>query len=101
MLPLRRIPFGIARHGLPLKEVGLKRKYNPGIVIYTDIEGMVPDYEVREAAVYCNYTPQQFYDDLDYIERAKVVAQYREHHRIEANMSDAAEAASNARNNNK
>lgn len=64
-------------------------------MIFSDTDGMVPEYEAREATIYCNYNWLQFIE-LHPWERAKSIAQYREHHRIEANMSDAAESASNA-----
>lgn len=66
--------------------------YGDGISIIP----VVPEYEAREAAVYCHYNYTEFLE-LDPFERAKCVAQYREHFRIEANMSDAAESSSRSK----
>lgn len=92
MLPQRKIPFGITRNGTPLKEYPLKKKYESGIIILSDDPSLVAEYEAREAAIYCHYNYTEFLE-LHPWERAKCVAQYREHYRIEANMNDAAETA--------
>jgi hypothetical protein len=62
---------------------------------------MVPDFEAREAAVYCNYNPSEF-ELLPVEERATCVAQYRlhqltEHHAQDAVMAAAERAARRAR----
>lgn len=50
--------------------------------------GLVPEYEAREAAVYCNYKPKEFYE-LDWWEKASCVAQYRLHRIVEMHAQDA------------
>ncbi len=52
----------------------------------------MPDFEVREAAVYCNYKPKEFWK-LGWWERACCVAQYRLHQMVELHSSDAVNAA--------
>lgn len=94
-LPKQKIPFGILRHGQPIRESIIQRKYDPHITIENALPGMVAEYEAREAAIYCNYNWTEF-TDISSQERAKSIAQYREHHRIEANMNDAAEKSSKA-----
>lgn len=64
-----------------------------GIDIEPLAEGMAPEFECREAAVYCRYTPREFWSDLDRRERAMCVAQYRLHRLIEAHGEDAVSAA--------
>ena len=56
------------------------------------MEGWAPEFEIREAAVYCNYTPDGF-RRLDWWERACCVAQYRLHQMVELHSSDAVNAA--------
>lgn len=83
---------------MQLRDYQIPRKYDSGIVIHGD-PGMVPEYECREAAIYCNYNYSVFLE-LESVERAKSVALYREHHRVEANMNHAAEVSSKNRSNN-
>jgi hypothetical protein len=49
---------------------------------------VVPEYEIREAALYCGYTLVEF-EDIDYEEKCLAVAQYRMHALIESHVSDA------------
>ncbi len=48
----------------------------------------MPEFEEREAAVYCRYSPREFYD-LPIEERARCVAQYRMHRLVETHAEDA------------
>lgn len=66
----------------------LGRHINVGIEVHNEISGVVPEYETLEAAVYCGYTLLDWYE-LDYFERASLVAQYRLHLSIEAHVNDA------------
>jgi hypothetical protein len=58
----------------------------------------VPEYEAREAMIYCNYNMLEWMQ-LDWTERARSVAQYRSHNLIEANVSDAVDTAPKQRGN--
>lgn len=78
---------------MPIRDYPIPKKYDAGILIYGE-NNMVPEYEAREAAVYCNYNWVEF-QAVDPVERAKSVAQYRCHYLIESNMNNAAETASN------
>lgn len=53
-----------------------------------------------EAATYCNYNTIEF-DNLDFLERARVVAQYRMHNRIESHVQDAVNKAVKRGNNSR
>lgn len=79
------------RQGIPLHEFRLPQKVNAGIVIAAD-SGEVPEYEAREAMVYCNYNMIEWMQVAP-AERAKAVAQYRAHSLIEANVSHAIDTA--------
>lgn len=54
----------------------------------------VPEYEVREAALYNRYTWLQWLEELDYGDRIFSVALYRMHILLEAHISDASTKAS-------
>ena len=58
--------------------------------------GLVPDYEMREAAVYCNYNLTEW-DSLTGDEKAFCVAQYRIHNLIDAHVNEAVRAHSETR----
>lgn len=90
----RRNLFGITRHGIPLNEYMLSQKVRVGIEIHNELYGTVPEYEALEAATYCGYTLVQWLE-LDYTERASLVAQYRIHLSIEAHVQDAVTRAAN------
>ena len=81
------MPFAVTRKGIPLREYTLRRKIDVGLA-YPGENGMVPEYELREACVYCNYTWTDWLT-LTTDERAMCVAQYRTHLLIEAHVNDA------------
>ena len=58
------------------------------IEIVPEIDGWVSELELREAAVYCHYSPKELFE-LDWRERAACVAQYRLHRLIELHSEDA------------
>lgn len=53
-------------------------------------DGLVPEYECREAAVFAGYTRLQW-EEIDWQERAAVIAHYRVHNLVEAHIQDAAD----------
>lgn len=83
-----RIPFRVIRHGSPIRKVHIRREVNSGIAVASPMRGVVPEFETREAAIYCGHKLNEW-DDLDYWERCLAVAQYRMHNLIEAHVSDA------------
>jgi len=83
------------RNGVPIREHFLKQKVNSGITV-DSLPGIVSEYESREACTFCNYNYMQWLE-LDSIERAFCVAQYRIHNLIEAHVSDAADKESERR----
>lgn len=76
------------RNGAPIWLHDVKRPVSTGIEFYSDIDGLVSDYEANEAAVYCHYTPRQF-EGLAHEDRARTVAQYRLHRLVELHSDDA------------
>src|SRR3990167_10669323 len=80
--------FGIERDGVPIESYGIRHPVRTGITYGVFIDGYVPEYEEREAAVYCNYTPTAF-RELPVEERARCVAQFRLHHIVSNNIEDA------------
>lgn len=76
------------RHGalIWLHDVG--KPVDTGIEFCSDLDGLVSDFEAREAAVYCHYTPRQF-EGLAHEDRARTVAQYRLHRLVELHSDDA------------
>ena len=91
MLLTLRQGFNLQVRGRPIQEVTLPKRIDSGIV-QIGTEGLVPEYEEREAAVYAQYTPMQW-SALDWAERALTVAQYRCHFVIEALLHEAADRA--------
>lgn len=77
----------MTRHGTPIREYPLHRKFDSGIDTYAP-SGYVSEYEVREAARFGNYSWSAWLE-LDYADRAVAVAHYRIHHLIEAHVNDA------------
>ncbi len=69
----------------------MRRSVNTGITIDPLTEDTVPEFECREAARYCNYSPAGFWR-LPREERAACVAQYRISRLIELHAQDAANA---------
>ena len=88
-------PFAVKRFGLPIDEVYVKRKFDPGIAVETT-EGLVSEYEEREAAVYSGYTWREWLD-LHWYDRASCIAHHRLHNTIELHVSDAAESAAKSK----
>jgi len=66
----------VLRNGIPIWEHGVKHSVRTGIEYEPLIDGCVPEFEEREAAVYCHYSPLEF-RELAVEERARTVAQYR------------------------
>lgn len=83
------------RHGIPIQEVTLPRDYDADI-IFMSTPGEVPEIEVREACIYCNYNYSNFLE-LEPWDRALCVAQYRLHHLIEQHANSAAQEAATAK----
>jgi hypothetical protein len=63
-----------------------------GIWYESEVPGWVPDFELREAAVFCHYTPEEFWT-LHWSERAAAVAQFRLHKLVELHEQDAVSRA--------
>lgn len=88
MWPLWRNPFAVFRSGTDIRRCSVKNAVRTEIEIVSEIEGWVSELELREAAVYCHYTPERFFE-LPWRERAASVAQYRLHRLIELHSEDA------------
>lgn len=84
------------RNGEPIWGHPLRRPVDTGIVYGRIWPDVVPEFEAREAAVYCHYTPEQF-GRMDYRERAKCIAQYRLRMLIDNHIQDAAAEAAERR----
>ena len=82
----------MTRDGLPIESAAIAHAVRTDIEFEAKIPGCVPEYEEREAAVYCNYTPTEF-RELPVWERGRAVAQYRLHKLVEVNMQDAVNRA--------
>lgn len=76
------------RHNQPLLSYPLSNKVNSGIS-QQSTQGLVTEYECREACIFGNYNWTTWLDSLTEEERAKTVAHYRLHASIEANVADA------------
>lgn len=72
----------------------MPRHVNTGIAIEADVPGVVPEYEMLEAATYCHYNMLQW-EELEARDRALCVAQYRTHNAIEAHVQDAVSKSGN------
>ncbi len=59
-----------------------------GLAVESEVPGTVPIYEALEAAIYCGYSTARWWD-VDYLERARAVAQYRMHNLIESHVQNA------------
>jgi len=81
----------VSRHGTPIQLLHLRRHVDVGIVIDSQ-DGIVPEYEDREACVFSNYNWTNWLE-LTGMERAYAVAHYRMHHTIEAHINDAYDKA--------
>lgn len=83
----------MTRYGALITRHAIRRPIDTGIEYGKPLaDGWVAEFEVREAAVYCNYTPAQF-AEMDWWERARCVAQYRLHRLVELHAQDAQGAA--------
>lgn len=89
MWPRPLNPFQVSRNGVPIWRYDLRRPVNTGISIDPLTEDIVPEFECREAARYCNYTAVQFWNELEREERAACVAQYRISRLVEMHAQDA------------
>lgn len=78
----------MTRAGIPLSQYPLRRRLDTQIQVESDLPGVVPEYECREAAVYTQRSWEQWLA-LEWQERAASVAHYRVHLAIEAHISDA------------
>lgn len=83
------------RHGEDIRTYPLRRPISTGVGYNSILEACVSPFEEREAAVYCNYSPAEFYG-LPLEERAACVAQYRLHWLVENHIQDAVAAAAEA-----
>ncbi len=79
------------RNGIPIWEHSLKHSVETGITFGTVAPEIVPEFEAREAAVYCHYNPREF-EGLPIDEQARAVAQYRLHNIVENHVQDAMSA---------
>lgn len=89
----------MTRHGTPLRQYLLAKKVDAGIAIESVLD-FVPEYEQREAAVYCQFNWTDW-SELDSRERAACIAHYRIHLAIEAHVSDAVTKKANRRKKHK
>jgi hypothetical protein len=87
-------PFNVYRNGDPITAVQLRQSVKTGIEIMGLVEGVVPELEEREAALFCGYTWKEWQnfsllDPIDRYERAAGVAFRRMHILIEQHVDDA------------
>ncbi len=80
------------RNGIPIWEHPIRQSVETGITFGTISPEIVPEFEAREAAVFCHYRPGTEFEALSLEERARCVAQYRLHHMIENHTQDAISA---------
>lgn len=66
----------------------MRRSVRVGLAVESEVPGTVPIYEALEAAIYCGYTVSGWWD-VDWLERARAVAQYRMHNLIESHVQNA------------
>jgi hypothetical protein len=83
--------------GVPLREFLLQKKFDAAITIDNKMQGTVPEFECREAAVYVHVSWKEWTERLDGWERACAVAHYRSSFSLKAHVEDAAERASKRR----
>lgn len=75
----------------------LPQRVNVGIRIETDLEGYVPEYECREAAVFTHCSWSEW-EELSNSSKAYSIAHYRAHHDILAHINEAIHQQSNRGN---
>jgi hypothetical protein len=80
--------FGLYRHGERITEVPLRKQVATGIQVIAPVEGVVPEFEEREASLFCGYTWREWLL-LSRPERAAGIAHFRGHHLLEAHSNDA------------
>lgn len=83
--------------GVPLREYLLPKKFDAGIEISRSVQGSVPEFECREAAVYVHVSWHTWTQEMDGYERACAVAHYRVQASLKAHVEDAAERAARRR----
>lgn len=82
------------RNGEPIQTYRLNQGVKTGIFQTALIEGLVPEIEEREAAIFCGYTWKEWLefdlsDPIDRWNRVSGIAHYRIHKIIQSNMDDA------------
>jgi hypothetical protein len=87
------------RMGVPLRDYLLPKKFDAGIEISRVIQGTVPEFECREAAVYVHVSWDTWSHDMDGWARACAVAHYRTSLSLKAHVEDAAERAVKRKSN--
>lgn len=73
----------------------MRRNVDSGIAVTPSFEGVVPEYEMLEAASYSHISFGEW-EQLESLDRARAMALYRMHNTIEAHVQDAV----NKRGNN-
>lgn len=73
---MQQNPFGVLKNGDSIWTAELRHPVKTGITYEPLLPGTVSEYECREAAVYANLRPGEFWQ-LARGERAATVAQYR------------------------
>lgn len=78
---------------MPLSKYILPKRLDVGLQIERSVQGMVPEIECREAAVYVGVTWHSWEKELTGRERAAAVAHYRIQLAIKAHTEDAVQKA--------
>lgn len=86
--PAWRSRFAVFRWGDDIRRCNVKNAVKTNIEIVPEVDGWISELELREASVFCHYTPEQFFE-LEWRERAASVAHYRLHRLIELHSEDA------------
>lgn len=73
----------------------MRRNVDSGIAVTPSFAGVVPEYEMLEAASYGHVSLVEW-ESLESLDQARIVALYRMHNTIEAHVQDAV----NKRGNN-
>lgn len=81
----------MTRNGEPIWRYAISKPVQTGIGIEPLMDGLVPEFECREAAVYCHYRPNEF-EQLPAGERAMCVAQYRLSRLVDLHSQDAVQS---------
>lgn len=85
--------------GVPLRDYLLAKKFDAGIEVHRTVQGAVPEFECREAAVYVHVSWRAWTEEMDGYERSCAVAHYRSQLALRAHVEDAAERASKRKSN--